>query len=130
MPTRSWCSTMDGSPNAERTTRCLRRTGSTPTYGTARRPSGSKRKPPRRRNNLAALQSAQRIAFGAEVQPSIIDARRVGEDQIVIFHLLRPPIAGAMVALALRAGSHVGEIGVAVARLVPALHREIVIAHD
>src|SRR5438874_10568679 len=79
---------------------------------------------------LNAAKSPQDVAFGGQVQAPIIDPPCVGEHQIIIFHLLRPPIAGTMVALRLRMGRHIGQRCVAIARFVPPLHRQVVVTGD
>src|SRR6478736_2601687 len=50
--------------------------------------------PPRVRNLSGRVDHApQDVAFRAEVIARVIEARRVGEQQPVVLHLLRPPVA-------------------------------------
>ena len=107
---------------------CSSLAASMPTCGTARPPSRSPKRPHKRRSDQRAAEAAQDIALGAEIETAVIDARRVREDQIVIFHLLGPPIAGTMVVSGPLV-RHVGEIGIAEPRLVPPLHRQIMVAN-
>ena len=78
----------------------------------------------------AAAQSAQDVPFGAKIKALVVDPPRVGEHQIVVFHLLRPPIAWTVVTLRLRMGRHIGQRCIAITRFVPALHRQVMIARD
>ena len=50
---------------------------------------------PARRRPSDLPEAQQHVAFGRQVVGLVVEPRRVGEQQIVVLHLLRPPVTGA-----------------------------------